>query len=78
MGCWLEEGAVGVDGVQGRSSAEGMALLAAQSRSARSSILAAKLRPALNPAYLVARPRLHTLLEEAVQAPLTLVVAPAG
>lgn len=57
---------------------DGLALLAAQSRSARTSVLPAKLRPALNPAYLLLRPRLHRLLDEAVTAPLTLVVAPAG
>jgi len=55
-----------------------MALLAAQSRSARSAIFQSKLRPAANPGYLVPRPRLHALLDQAVTAPLTLVVAPAG
>lgn len=63
---------------RGRVPADGMALLAAQSRSARSAIFQSKLRPAVNPAYLVERPRLHALLDEAVAAPLTLVVAPAG
>src|SRR5262245_15751087 len=40
--------------------------------------LAAKLRPASSPAYLLPRPRLMTLLDEATRFPLTLVVAPAG
>ncbi|MBZ5737108.1 helix-turn-helix transcriptional regulator [Nocardioides mangrovi] len=41
--------------------------------------LAAKLRPASSPAYLLPRPRLVALLDEATAAsPLTLVVAPAG
>lgn len=66
------------DGARGRVPADGMALLAAQSRSARSAIFQSKLRPAVNPAYLVERRRLHALLDEAVAAPLTLVVAPAG
>ena len=57
---------------------DGLALLAAQSRSARTVVLPAKLRPAVNPAYLLPRPRLHQLLDEAVAGPLTLVVAPAG
>ncbi len=38
----------------------------------------AKLRPAVNPEYLVRRLRLIELLDTAVKAPLTLVVAPAG
>ncbi|MGW2092994.1 LuxR C-terminal-related transcriptional regulator [Promicromonospora sukumoe] len=38
----------------------------------------AKLRPAVNPEYLVRRPRLIDLLDTAVESPLTLVVAPAG
>ncbi|MCA5894959.1 LuxR C-terminal-related transcriptional regulator [Isoptericola sp. NEAU-Y5] len=38
----------------------------------------AKLRPAVNPEYLVPRPRLVALLDAAVRAPVTLVVAPAG
>ncbi|WP_285105593.1 LuxR C-terminal-related transcriptional regulator [Promicromonospora sp. MEB111] len=38
----------------------------------------AKLRPAVNPEYLVRRPRLIELLDTAVESPLTLVVAPAG
>ncbi len=42
------------------------------------SVVRAKLRPAVNPEYLVRRPRLHDLLDAAVRAPLTLVVAPAG
>ena len=66
------------DGTRGGTPADGMALLAAQSRSARSAIFQSKLRPAVNPAYLVERPRLHALLDQAVAAPLTLVVAPAG
>lgn len=66
------------DGARGVTAADGLALLAAQSRSARSAIFQSKLRPAANPAYLVDRPRLHALLDEAVAAPLTLVVAPAG
>lgn len=41
-------------------------------------VYAAKLRPAVNPEYLVRRPRLIELLDQAVTAPLTLVVAPAG
>lgn len=49
-----------------------------ESRSGRSAVRQAKLRPAVNPAYLLPRPRLHALLEGAVDAPLTLVVAPAG
>ena len=57
---------------------DGMALLAAQSRAARTAIFQSKLRPAVNPAYLLPRPRLQALLDEAVAAPLTLVVAPAG
>lgn len=32
----------------------------------------------MSPAYLLTRPRLHTLMDGAVAAPLTLVVAPAG
>ena len=59
-------------------SIDGLALLAAQSRSGRSAIFQSKLRPALNPAYLVERPRLYTLLDQSTAAPLTLVVAPAG
>ncbi|SKC66683.1 LuxR C-terminal-related transcriptional regulator [Krasilnikoviella flava] len=43
-----------------------------------STVSQAKLRPAVNPGYLVPRPRLVGLLDDAVQAPLTLVVAPAG
>jgi len=43
-----------------------------------STVYQAKLRPAVNPEYLVRRPRLIELLDAAVQAPLTLVVAPAG
>lgn len=66
------------EGARGGTPADGMALLAAQSRSARSAIFQSKLRPAVNPAYLVERPRLHALLDQAVAAPLTLVVAPAG
>jgi len=42
------------------------------------SIYQAKLRPAVNSAYLVPRPRLVDMLDRAVQTPLTLVVAPAG
>jgi LuxR family maltose regulon positive regulatory protein len=38
----------------------------------------AKLRPAVNPEHLVRRLRLIELLDAAVEAPLTLVVAPAG
>jgi len=43
-----------------------------------SAVFRAKLRPVVNPAYLLPRPRLHALLDAAVAAPLTLVVAPAG
>ncbi|MFC7494132.1 MULTISPECIES: LuxR C-terminal-related transcriptional regulator [unclassified Nocardioides] len=57
---------------------DGLGLLAAQSRSARTAIFPSKLRPAANPAYLLTRPRLHALMDESVRAPLTLVVAPAG
>jgi LuxR family maltose regulon positive regulatory protein len=58
--------------------ASALPLLAAQSRSARTAIFPAKLRPPASPTYLLPRPRLHALLEESVEAPLTLVVAPAG
>ena len=58
--------------------ADGVALLTEQSRAGRSTISQSKLRPAANPTYLVERPRLHTLLDQATQASLTLVVAPAG
>jgi|GEM_PF-1599836 len=44
----------------------------------RSTVYQAKLRPAVSPDYLVPRPRLVALLDAAVRAPLTLVVAPAG
>ncbi|WP_275741532.1 LuxR C-terminal-related transcriptional regulator [Nocardioides sp. YIM 152315] len=44
----------------------------------RSAVFRAKLHPAVSPSYLLPRPRLHALLEVAVAAPLTLVVAPAG
>ncbi|MFC7877538.1 LuxR C-terminal-related transcriptional regulator [Isoptericola sp. NPDC057391] len=44
----------------------------------RSKVSPSKLRPAPNPQYLVHRPRLVRLLDTAVRAPLTLVVAPAG
>ena len=57
---------------------DGLELLAAQSRSARTAVFQAKLRPAANPAYLIPRPRLHRLLDPTTLAPLTLVVAPAG
>lgn len=43
-----------------------------------STVSPAKLRPAVSPEYLVSRPRLVRLLDDAVRAPLTLVVAPAG
>jgi LuxR family transcriptional regulator, maltose regulon positive regulatory protein len=43
-----------------------------------SRLLRAKLRPPVVPAHYVRRPRLLQLLDEAVGAPLTLVVAPAG
>lgn len=43
-----------------------------------STVSQAKLRPAAAPGYLVPRPRLVRLLDDAVRAPLTLVVAPAG
>lgn len=62
----------------GAEQVDGLALLTAQSRAARTAIFQSKLRPAVNPAYLVPRPRLNALLDEAVRAPLTLVVAPAG
>jgi LuxR family maltose regulon positive regulatory protein len=58
--------------------ASALPLLAAQSRSARTAIFPAKLRPPASPTYLLPRPRLNALLEESVEAPLTLVVAPAG
>ena len=41
-------------------------------------IFRAKLRPPTTAGHYVDRPRLLTLLEELVEAPLTLVVAPAG
>ncbi|WP_141015335.1 LuxR C-terminal-related transcriptional regulator [Nocardioides sambongensis] len=41
-------------------------------------MFASKLRPAVSPIHLVPRPRLDALLDEAVAAPLTLVVAPPG
>jgi LuxR family maltose regulon positive regulatory protein len=41
-------------------------------------VFRAKLRPPKSPEHLLPRPRLHALLEDAVTAPLTLVVAPAG
>ncbi|MEU2200650.1 LuxR C-terminal-related transcriptional regulator [Isoptericola sp. NPDC019482] len=47
-------------------------------RSLLSTVSQAKLRPAVSPEYLVSRPRLVRLLDDAVRAPLTLVVAPAG
>ncbi|CAM3608295.1 LuxR C-terminal-related transcriptional regulator [Isoptericola cucumis] len=50
----------------------------APARGLVSTVHQAKLRPAVNPEYLVARPRLVTLLDAAVRAPVTLVVAPAG
>ena len=62
----------------GGSPVDGMALLAAQSRSGRSAIFQAKLRPAVSPPYLVERPRLDTLLDQSSAAPLTLLIAPAG
>ncbi len=43
-----------------------------------SPLLRAKLRPPVVPEHLVRRPRLLRLLDDAVSAPLTLVVAPAG
>jgi LuxR family maltose regulon positive regulatory protein len=43
-----------------------------------SPLLRAKLRPPVVPEHHVRRPRLLRLLDEAVSAPLTLVVAPAG
>ncbi|MGH9227992.1 MAG: LuxR C-terminal-related transcriptional regulator, partial [Acidimicrobiales bacterium] len=43
-----------------------------------SRLLRAKLRPPVVPEHYVRRPRLLQLLDEAVSAPLTLVVAPAG
>jgi LuxR family transcriptional regulator, maltose regulon positive regulatory protein len=43
-----------------------------------SPLLRAKLRPPVVPDHHVQRPRLLRLLDEAVSAPLTLVVAPAG
>jgi LuxR family maltose regulon positive regulatory protein len=51
---------------------------AQQARSASTVVFQAKLRPLVSPGYLLPRPRLHALLEAAVTAPLTLVVAPAG
>lgn len=50
----------------------------ASRRSLLSTVSPAKLRPAVSPEYLVPRPRLVRLLDDAVRAPLTLVVAPAG
>lgn len=41
-------------------------------------MLASQLRPATASGHQVPRPRLHTLLEESVEAAVTLVVAPAG
>jgi len=50
----------------------------ASRRGLLSTVSPAKLRPAVSPEYLVPRPRLVRLLDDAVRAPLTLVVAPAG
>jgi len=57
---------------------DGLEPLAQQPRPAATVVFQAKLRPLLSPGYLLPRPRLHALLEAAVAAPLTLVVAPAG
>ena len=46
--------------------------------SALAPVLQAKLRPSPNPEHLLVRPRLHTLIDESVTGPLTLVTAPAG
>ena len=67
-----------VDDLRTTRPVDGLVLLDAQSRSARAAISQAKLRPALNPAYLLPRPRLHALMDASVAAPLTLVVAHAG
>ncbi|MEP9361340.1 LuxR C-terminal-related transcriptional regulator [Nocardioides sp. CN2-186] len=68
----------GAHGDSTTRGSDGLAMLAAQSRAARTTVLPAKLRPPVTPAYLVPRPRLHQLVDEAVAGPLTLVVAPAG
>ncbi|HET6939692.1 MAG TPA: LuxR C-terminal-related transcriptional regulator [Nocardioides sp.] len=57
---------------------DGLEPLAQQTRSAPTVVFQAKLRPLVRQGYLLPRPRLHALLEAAVTAPLTLVVAPAG
>src|SRR3954468_2695521 len=44
----------------------------------RSTVLLARLRPPVRPAHHVRRDRLHVDLDDAAQAPLTLLVAPAG
>ncbi|GHH66786.1 LuxR C-terminal-related transcriptional regulator [Promicromonospora soli] len=62
--------ALGGDLLKDRTTAPSHGLLA--------TVYQAKLRPAVNPEYLVRRPRLIELLDTAVKAPLTLVVAPAG
>lgn len=66
------------DGRPGGSAAEVPGVTPAAARAPRPTVLASKLRPGSNPAYLLPRPRLVEMLEEATASPVTLVVAPAG
>ena len=61
-----------------RAIAPALGLVPAPAHPGPSTVFRAKLRPAMNPGHDLPRPRLHDLLTESVQAPLTLVVAPAG
>ncbi|HRD64001.1 MAG TPA: hypothetical protein PL137_24090, partial [Nocardioides sp.] len=56
----------------------GLAVVPGRAAHASTAVLQAKLRPGANPGHVVPRPRLHARLEESVDVPLTLVVAPAG
>jgi LuxR family maltose regulon positive regulatory protein len=71
-------GALSLDIERAAEPRNGLELVTAPARPASTAVFQAKLRPAVNPAYLLPRPRLHALLTESVEAPLTLVVAPAG
>ena len=44
----------------------------------QSQLLATKFFVPMTPGTLISRPRLHTLLDESLKYPLTLVSAPAG
>ena len=60
------------------ATADGISLLTGPHGSGVSPLLRSKLRAPTNPRYFIPRPRLNDLLDQVVEAPLTLVVAPAG